>query len=241
MSSESTKRGKLYLIPTFLDPDADSREVFPPVNAEIAGRLRKFIAEHEKQGRRFLKKLVPGIPQSELSFFELNKHTPPEEIRSFLAPLREGEDMGLLTDAGMPGIADPGAAVVRLAHDEGIETVPLVGPSSLFLALAASGLNGQHFTFHGYLPVDKKELRTRLKHMVAETRRTGLTHLFIETPYRNNRLLDILIATLPADFRLCMAAGLTGKSPQIRCMPVSRWQAEGFRPGKVPAVFLFGL
>jgi len=236
----SSEKGRLYLVPVFLSDDSLPDEVFPPANAALLKNIRHFIVEHEKQARRFLKKTVPEIPQNDLHFFILNKHTPPESIGDFLSPLSQGHPMALLSDAGMPAIADPGARVVRLAHEKGIEVVPLVGPSSLFLALAASGMNGQQFEFHGYLPVESGALKNKIKELTRDIRQTGKTHIFIETPYRNNKLLDSLIKHLPPDIRLCVAVNLTSPEQILRCKTVKRWRNDSYRPGKKPAVFIIG-
>jgi len=202
--------------------------------------LRHYIAEHEKNARRFIKKVAPTVPQNDLHFHILNKHTDPAALHSFISPALEGNDMGLLSDAGMPAIADPGAKIVRLAHQNGIPVMPLTGPSSIFLALAASGLNGQHFEFHGYLPIDAGQLKTKIKQMVRETQASGKTHVFIETPYRNDKLLNRLTALLPPAFQLCVAVNLTGENQQIHCHSVKEWKNNPIIIGKNPAVFLFG-
>jgi len=237
----NSDKGTLYLIPVFLDENTPPENVFPPYNVRIVENLRHYIAEHEKNARRFIKKVAPSVPQSELHFSILNKHTPPEQIKDFLQPALEGKDMGLLSDAGMPAIADPGALIVREAHRRGIPVKPLTGPSSVFLALAASGLNGQHFEFHGYLPIENGPFRRKIKAMTGETYQSGKTHVFIETPYRNDKMLQRLIPLLPDDFRLCVAAGLTGPDEKIICRPVTEWKKQKTTFGKVPAVFLFGL
>ncbi len=234
------KPGVLYLIPVFLS-DAEAGKVFPPFLVHTVSRLRYYIAEHEKNARRFIKKIAPQVPQDQLQFFILNKHTLPDEISGYLQPLLEGNNMGLVSDAGMPAVADPGSVVVSLAHRYNLRVVPLTGPSSVLLALAASGLNGQHFEFHGYLPIDKSQLHRKIKSLVEETRKNGKTHIFIETPYRNDRMLEALIKHLPGHFKLCVAVDITGKNEQITTRPVSEWKSHRRYIGKMPAVFLFGL
>jgi 16S rRNA (cytidine1402-2'-O)-methyltransferase len=236
----NSKPGKLFLIPVFLAETTPDR-VFPSYNIEVLKQLRYFIAEHQKNARRFIKKVAPEVPQSGLHFFELNKHTDVGEISSFLKPLLEGKDMGLLSDSGMPAVADPGAKIVRAAHKHGIEVIPLVGPSSVLLALAASGLNGQHFEFHGYLPIDKAGLAGKLKSLVKETQQSGKTQIFIETPYRNKRIFDILLRRLPGHFLLCVATNLTHPNQFIQTKSVSEWKRQKMDWKKIPAIFLFGI
>jgi len=229
----------LYLIPTFLG-DVPPARVFPPYNIQVVERLRYYVAEREKTARAFIKKVAPQVPQSELHFFILNKHTDPALVRGFLEPLRRGEPMGLLSEAGMPGIADPGAPVVRMAHREGRKVEALVGPSSLFLALAASGLNGQQFAFHGYLPVDSKALARRLKELEHQSRRSGTTQIFIETPYRNRRVLQTLVQSLSDRTLLGVASHLTLPDAFVRTLPVGEWKKTDLPDlHKKPTVFLF--
>jgi 16S rRNA (cytidine1402-2'-O)-methyltransferase len=239
--AHSDSYGKLYLIPVFLS-ETPIQRVFPPVNTEILNELDFFIVEHEKNARRFIKKLLPHKAQSGLHFFILNKHTAADEIAGFIAPLLRGKNMGLMSDAGMPAIADPGNAVVALAHDAGVEVVPLVGPSSIFLALTASGLNGQHFEFHGYLPVKTGPLKQKIKEIRNDILRSGKTHIFIETPYRNGRLLDFLLQNLPDEIKICIAVDLTGPAQKILTRTVGQWKKNKlpFDIHKIPAVFLLG-
>ncbi len=236
----SSKKGKLFLIPVFLS-ETTAGQVFPEYNIQVIKNLKYFIVEHEKQARRFIKKINPDVQQQELIFFQLNKHTPSEEINAFLKPLKNGINMGLLSDSGMPAIADPGNQIVKLAHENDIRVIPLVGPSSVFLALASSGLNGQNFHFHGYLPIEKKALQTKIKKLIQTTLSDGTTHIFIETPYRNDRLAKFLISTLPDRFTLCIAKNLTSDEEEIKCKKVFQWKKNNPLIGKVPAIFLFGL
>ncbi len=235
----NSKPGRLYLIPVFLS-DTRPDKVFPDYNFAVIEKLRYFIAEHEKTARRFIKKVAPQVVQSELQFYILNKHTNPAEIGRFLQPLENGLDMGLLSDSGMPAVADPGAAVVRIAHKRGIKVVPLVGPSSVILALAASGLNGQHFEFHGYLPIDKGQLIHKIKKLAKDTLSSGKTQIFIETPYRNDKIFNFLLKHLPEDMSLCIAIDITGENEQIKTKTVSQWKRTPVKIGKIPAIFLFG-
>jgi len=229
----------LYLIPNFIG-EVEPGRVFPPYNIEVVRQLRYYIAEREKTVRAFIKRVAPGVPQSELHFFVLNKHTTARERQGFLAPLRSGHSMGLVSEAGMPAVADPGAAVVLQAHQEGFRVEPLVGPSSVLLALAASGLNGQKFVFHGYLPVDSKDLVRQIRRLEQRSRQGNETQIFIETPYRNNKMLQHLLRTLSPSTHLCIATGLTTPQQWIRTMPVAMWkEAELPDLHKKPTVFLF--
>lgn len=231
--------GKLYLIPTPLGEHA--LETIPAQVTKILQDLDYFIAERSKTARHFIKDALPDKSLASLHFFELNKHTAPEDIPKFLQPITEGQSIGLLSEAGCPGVADPGAVVVNLAHQQDIEVVPLVGPSSILLALMASGLNGQQFTFNGYLPIKTPELRRKLKQLLQQAEKHGQTQIFIETPYRNDRLLEELFRTLNPSIQLCIAADLTLPTAYIRTKTIARWRVEK-RPDlkKRPAVFLIG-
>ncbi|NPA45775.1 MAG: SAM-dependent methyltransferase [Chlorobi bacterium] len=228
----------LYLIPNFLG-EAEPGRVFPPYNARVVAGLRYFIAEKEKKARAFIKKVAPAVPQNELHFYLLNKHTAAEQWREFLRPMEEGHSMGLLSDAGMPAVADPGARVVQMAHRRGFRVEPLVGPSSILLALAASGLDGQRFAFHGYLPIDKQDLTRKIKELEHESLRRRQTQIFIETPYRNQKMLAMLAEKLSPQTLLCVAAGLTTSAEFIRTMPARDWLKNMPDIHKIPAVFLF--
>jgi 16S rRNA (cytidine1402-2'-O)-methyltransferase len=230
--------GRLFLIPTFLSPE--HTDVLPLHDLQRIRNLKIFIAENEKSARHFLK--LAGIisPQKDLQFYLLNEHTMPEEIPSFLTHLKNGADTGLLSEAGCPGIADPGSQVVRLAHRDGIRVIPLIGPSSITLALMASGMNGQSFSFHGYLPKDSAGRRSKLKEIEREALRKNETQIFIETPYRNERLLDDMFAILETQTMLCIAAGITSPGEFIRTKTVGSWKKDKPMLGKSPAIFLLG-
>ena len=235
----SAKHGILYLIPNFLGP-AEPGCVFPPYNARVLKDIDYFIAEREKAARRLIKALLPEKNQARLHFFELNRHTDPAEIKHFLNPLLAGHPMGLMSEAGLPGIADPGAKIVHLAHRQGIRVKPLVGPSSIFLALMASGLNGQRFAFHGYLPVKTPQLSGHLRRLESRSRRNNETQIFIETPYRNDKMLNILLQTLHPDTLLCVATDLTLETEWIATRRIAEWIKEPKpRLHKRPAIFLF--
>ena len=202
------KKGTLYLIPSVLGesmPDA----VFPAVNREIIGGLKYFIVEEIRTARRFLKKIIPEIDIDSLTFVLYNEHSGDTGASSFLEPVLNGQDAGIIPEAGTPCVADPGAIVVRLAHESGIRVVPMVGPSSLLLALMASGFNGQNFVFHGYLPIDKKDRARRLREIEQDIIRKDQTQIFIETPYRNLQLLQAITETCQESTLLCIAASLT--------------------------------
>ena len=228
----------LYLIPVPLG-DTPISQVLPPYNREVILTLRHFIVENIRSARRFLKKVEPSIDIDSLTFYELNEHTPASAVEGFLKPMEQGESMGVISEAGCPAVADPGADVVALAQRRGIKVVPLVGPCSMVLAIMASGFNGQSFAFHGYLPTDAAERRSRLKVLENRAYADNQTQLFIETPYRNLRVLaDILAACRPST-RLCIAAGLTCPEEYAVTRTVSDWRKAPFPPiEKVPCIFL---
>lgn len=227
MENEPTAYGRLYLIPTPLG-DTEPLEVLPFIVKQVVEDTSHFIVENEKSARRFIKKITPRKPQASLKLYLLNKYTDPGDIPGYLEPCLQGEPVGVLSEAGCPTVADPGADIVRLAHGKGIRVVPLVGPSSIILALMASGMNGQNFAFNGYLPIEPAERKKTLKSLEKKSRESGQTQLFMETPYRNDKLFSELLRTLHGDTLLCVAADLTLKSETIRTLKVSEW------PGKVP-------
>ena len=227
----------LYLIPTTLG-ECDLARVFPPRNAEVAARLRHFIVENVRSARRFLKRLCPDIVIDELTFYELNEHTRPADVEGMLRPMDEGCDMGVLSEAGCPAVADPGADVVAVAQRRGYTVEPMVGPSSLLLALMASGFNGQSFAFAGYLPVPPAERAKALRRLEARAYAEGQTQLFIETPYRNMRMLDDILRTCQPDTRLCVAADLTLPTEYVRTLTVREWRRHLPDLGKRPCIFL---
>lgn len=230
--------GKLHLLPVPLAVGNPER-VFPTEVCAQASQLRHWIVETPKAARAHLKVLAPGVPVAEHHIHELDKHAPEKNGKALLQPCLDGMDMGLISDAGVPGVADPGSRVVEAAHAAGIQVVPWVGPSSILLGLMASGFNGQGFQFHGYLPHDGSE-RKRLFGFMERSIRNGQTQLFIETPYRNDRLMDELLQ-LPGDLHLCVACDLTAESEYIRSQPIAQWKKTQ-RPSlhKRPAIFLLG-
>ncbi len=233
--------GTLYLIPNTLGDgdEAGLAAVLPAPVRERAGSLASYIGENAKSTRAFLKRVGTTRPIQEIEIHELNVNTPPAEIEKLLAPLRAGIDTGLVSEAGVPAVADPGALLVRRAHERGIKVVPLVGPSSILLALMASGLNGQSFAFHGYLPVDANERAKRLRELEQVSRKGKQTQIFIETPYRNRALLDTLLATCAPSTLVCVAIDLTLPSETIVSRAASDWKkASAPDLHKRPAIFL---
>lgn len=232
--------GRLYLVPTLLGA-APPESALPARTILVARELRHVVAENAKVARAFLKSIGTTAVIQAIAIEELNERTPPPQVDALLNPARAGSDLGLMSDAGCPGVADPGARLVAAAHRAGIQVVPLVGPSSILLALMASGMNGQGFTFHGYLPA-KTEARTAALRRVEElARKSGATQLFIETPYRNVAMLQSLIALCANDTLLGVAADLTLASEEIVVLPVARWRSRdlaGYQ--NRPAIFLLG-
>jgi 16S rRNA (cytidine1402-2'-O)-methyltransferase len=224
----------LYAIPTPLG--GAPQPVLSEATLKIVSGLRDFVAENAKSARAFLS--AAGCKPREVSIVELSEHTPLGRVASLLAPLREGRDLGLLSEAGCPAIADPGAALVEAAHREGFRVVPLVGPSSISLALMASGLEGQRFAFCGYLPRDAGERARRIRELESRSRKENETEIFIETPYRNEALLAALLETCAPSTRLCVAADLTLATESIRVRTIGDWRRAPSDLGRRPAVFL---
>jgi len=233
-----TKHGKLYLIPTTLGDFNTSDKVIPPYNREVIFGLREFVVEQLRTARRFLSHLGHPGPIDQLVFHELNKHTRAIEVTQYLQSMKSGGSIGLLSEAGTPCVADPGAKVVAMAQEAGYEVVPLVGPNSILLALMASGFNGQHFVFHGYLPIDKSALQKKIRDMDATIHRSDQTQIFIETPYRNNPMFDMLIANCQSSTKLCLATDLTLETESVITKTVMGWKKEKPDFHKKPTVFL---
>lgn len=229
--------GKLYLIPCTLG-DNEPSEVLPQPVLDLLPELTSFVVEEIRTARRFLSRAgLKGHIES-LEFHELNEHTTAAEVEALL-PLLDRSDVGLISEAGLPAVADPGAALVALCHKKGVEVVPLVGPSSLMLALMASGLDGQSFAFRGYLPAKTDERRSALKTVEKQSAQLHQSEIFIETPYRNDSLFADMLAGLSGSTRICVAADLTLPTQYIRTRTVERWKAEkGFLIGKRPCVFI---
>ncbi len=232
-------KGKLYLIPNILAPDTADRVISPQVK-EIISHTTHYLAENLRTARRYISSLSLGINISELQFEVLDKRTQAKEMEMLAAPLFSGQDLGIISEAGCPGIADPGALAVAYAHKKGIQVVPLSGPSSLFLALMASGFSGQQFSFHGYLPIDRKERVNALRQLENQVVREGSTQLFMETPFRNQKLLEDMLSNLQPGTQLCIAKNLTGADEMVRTLTVAEWKKTLPDLHKVPTVFLLG-
>ena len=233
----STQLGKLYLIPTRLG-DNPPLEVLPLSVKKVVETVNYYIVENEKTARRFIKRVSPKKSQPSLDFKLLNKYTEASEIPSYLDPCFEGHSIGLLSEAGCPGVADPGADVVRVAHEKGIRVIPLVGPSSILLALMSSGMNGQNFAFSGYLPIDKGERKSAIKKLERLSFDNNQTQIVIETPYRNNKLFDEFCQVLHPMTRLCVATDITLPTEFIKTKKVSEWKKSQIDLHKRPTIFI---
>jgi 16S rRNA (cytidine1402-2'-O)-methyltransferase len=229
--------GTLYLIPTTLG-ESSLDSVLPAQVQHIAASLEHFVAENPKTARQFFKLLPLGMPLQEIEIGTLDQHTTPEQIETLLQPALSGKDMGLVSEAGCPAVADPGAQLVRLAHARNVRVVPLVGPSSILLALMASGMNGQAFAFHGYLPISKDERIRKIGELEQESRTRNQTQVFIEAPYRNQQLLEDLVHHANLDTDLCLATDITLPTEQIETKPVSEWKKGLPDIQKRPTIFL---
>ena len=234
-----SKLGKLHLIPTLLG-DTDPELVVPEHVLEYSRDLIHFIAENEKTARRYLKKAGTRIPLNDLLFFDLNKRTEDHQIPNLIRPLLKGADMGLISEAGLAAIADPGAKVVELCHQKGIQVIPHTGASSIILALIGSGFNGQQFTFHGYLPIDQGERRKAIKNMENINRETGYTQIFMETPFRNEKLFDELTRVCHPQTKLCVAREITTENELIKTLSIKDWRKQKPSLHKRPCVFAIG-
>ncbi|MCK9399265.1 MAG: SAM-dependent methyltransferase [Bacteroidales bacterium] len=231
-------KGTLYLIPSTLG-DTSSSNSLPEINLRVIEKLQHFVVEDLRTARRFLKKILPEIIIDDLSFQILNEHTTPQEVSSLLAPAIEGKDMGLLSEAGLPCVADPGALLVSHAHENGVKIVPLTGPSSVFLALMASGFNGQNFAFSGYLPIDKKERVLKIRELETSAYQQDQTQIFIETPYRNQQMMEALVETCRPQTQICIAVNLTMPDELIITRTAEQWKRMKWPDiQKKPAVFL---
>lgn len=233
-----SQKGKLFLIPTVIAEGTQETVIPSSVTRELIS-IQHFLAEDVRTARRFLSslKIYDSIEPLQLSV--LNKDTKETELKEFFVPAMEGKNLGVLSESGCPGVADPGALAVKFAHRNGIKVVPLVGPSSILLSLMASGLNGQQFAFHGYLPIDGKESTDSIKKFEKESRSNNQTQIFIETPYRNNQVTANLLKTLHPETLLCIAVDVTGPQESIQMRPVKEWKLKSIELPKLPAVFLF--
>lgn len=229
--------GRLFLIPSRLG-EQPPLEVLPLSIRKKISDIDFYIVENEKVARSFIKKIVPSKTQSELNFFILNKFTQDIEIPDFLEPCFRGVDIGLISDAGCPGIADPGAQIVSLAHQHNIKVIPLVGPSSILLSMMASGMNGQSFAFNGYLPIDKAECKSKIKQLEKRSLTDNQSQLFIETPYRNDAMFELLIKTLHPKTLLCIGCDLTLTTEYVQTKTVEQWKSVKLDLHKKPCIFI---
>lgn len=230
-------QASLFLIPVTLG-DTEHRRVLPEYNLEVIRGIRHFVVENVRTARRFLKKEDPAIVIDDLTFYELNKHTSPEVVAGYLAPLAKGESVGVISEAGCPAVADPGADVVAIAQRKRYPVVPLVGPSSIILSVMASGFNGQSFAFHGYLPIDANERMNVIKKLEGRIYSENQTQLFIETPYRNQKLVEELIKLCRPSTKLCIASNITCADEFIQTRPVKDWAGKVPDLAKKPTIFL---
>jgi len=230
-------KGKLFMIPTVLAENTAHWVISPQVK-EVIANTKIFLVENPRSARRYISSLKLGITIEELQFEVLDKDTPPEQVSRLMMPLLNGADIGVISEAGCPGIADPGALAVAYAHQKGIQVVPLSGPSSMFLALMGSGFSGQSFAFHGYLPIDKKERAAALKKLEQESVREKRAQLFMETPFRNNQLLADALAFLSPQTKLCIAKNLTASDELIQTKTIADWKNHPLDLHKVPTVFI---
>ena len=228
----------LYLIPVTLG-ETSIEQVLPSYNHEVIMGIRHFIVEDIRSARRFLRKTDKAFPIDESTFFEMGKHADEKLFSSYLQPLREGKPVGVISEAGCPAVADPGADIVSIAQREGLRVVPLVGPNSMIMAVMSSGLGGQSFAFNGYLPVEPADRAKKLKMLETRAWTEGQTRLFIETPYRNQKMFEALLSALRPQTRLCIAAGITTEDEYIRTLRISEWKNTKLPDlSKVPAIFL---
>ena len=232
-------QGILYLIPNTLG-NSKTTDTIPIGITEKVKEIRVFIVENLRNARRYLKMLDRGIDIEQLTFHELNEHTQEEEIPAFLEQTKKGHDTAIISEAGVPGVADPGSIVVRMAHEQGIQVVPLTGPSSILLSIMASGLNGQSFRFSGYLPIKQTDRIKKIRKLEDEVRKNGETQIFIEAPYRNDALLKDILNTCNPFTLLCIAADITLDSEFIETRPVGEWKKKKPALHKRPVIFLLG-
>jgi len=233
-----TTNGTLYLIPTTLGDTAETADVIPVKVNQVINTIDEYIVENEKTARHYLKKMGIQKPLPEIQLHTLNKFTPVSEIAGYLKNISEGKNIGIISEAGCPGIADPGAEVVKIAHEKQIHVVPLVGPSSIFLALMASGFNGQSFAFNGYLPRERVERIKKIKDLERIALQKDQTQLFIETPYRNTHMLDDILTSCAGATRLCIACDITLPTEFIKTKTIAAWKKQLPDINKRPAIFL---
>lgn len=226
---------KLYLVPNSINDPGDN--LLPEYIARAIRDVRVFFVEEPKSARRLLKSLDAQFPLGDCRFFDLNEHSAPKDVQAYVNVLKEG-DSAVISEAGCPCVADPGADLVFLAHQHHIEVIPLVGPSSILLALMASGLNGQNFAFNGYLPKDRQERTQRIRSLEDRSFKMGQTQVFMETPYRNQSILEEILATCQDRTYLCIACDITGQEQMIKTMSINAWKKKPFKFNKKPSLFL---
>jgi 16S rRNA (cytidine1402-2'-O)-methyltransferase len=231
--------GKIYMIPNTLGGES-TKDIIPQEVADKAISLRAFAVEDLKSARRLLRKIDREFPIDKCEFYLLNKRTPIEDLHKMLKVISRGDDLGVISEAGCPGVADPGAELVALAQQRDIEIIPLVGPTSIILALMGSGFSGQTFTFHGYLPKERKDRIRKLKDFEGDARRSGYTHIFMDTPFRNMNVLDDLMKELADTTMLCIASNITLQYETIKTMSIKEWKTKEFDLSKSPTMFLIG-
>lgn len=231
------KKPTLYLFPVPMG-DSPIDEVLPTYNVELIRNIKYFIVENLRSARRFLKQCDRSIDIDSLTFHILNEHTEASAVPEMLSPMESGNDIGIISEAGCPAIADPGADAVAIAQRRGYTVVPLVGPSSIFLSLMASGFNGQSFAFNGYLPIDSTARTSKLKELERRIIRERQTQIFIETPYRNNKLIAELCRSLPGNMLLCVASDITCSRQSIKTKTLSQWSKATYNYDKIPTIFL---
>ena len=234
---DNKTKSVLYLIPNLISDDSVAR-VIPEFNREIIRTLKIFICEDIRTTRRFLKSIDKTIDINQILFFELNKHTKVEDINEYLNPCEKGESVGVISEAGLPCIADPGNIIVKIAHQKDIRVVPLSGPSSIFMALMSSGFNGQNFAFNGYLPIDKTERIKKIKQLEQKSRYENQTQIFMETPFRNNKLFTELLSILNPNTYLCVAINITAQDEFIKTKKISDWKKVKYDFDKKNCIFI---
>ena len=237
--TKSFNMAKLFLVPNVLS-DGNWQQVLPVGIYNIITETKYFIVENIRTTRRFMKQVNRDVNIDECTFFELNKHTSDLDIPNYLKPLENGFDVAVISEAGCPGVADPGADVVKIAHQKGIKVVPLVGPSSILLALMASGLNGQNFTFNGYLPVKPNERSRAIAELEKKAANEQQTQIFIETPYRNNQLIEDVLKTCSTNTLFCIAANITAENEFIVTKSIQDWKNKTPNLHKIPSIFMLG-
>jgi len=239
MKKDNTNLGTLYLIPTILVAETQ-HHVIPEKVKQILPTLSYYLVENARTARRYISSFNLDIQIDALNISTLDKKTTAQEVEELLAPLLSGNNIGIMSEAGCPGVADPGTLAVAYCHKKGIKVVPLSGPSSFLLALMASGFNGQSFTFNGYLPIDKEKRLKTIRHYESEVQKRGRTQIFMETPYRNDQLLADVLKACQDSTLLCIASNITAEDEYICTMSISDWKAQNHQIGKVPTVFILG-